>query len=211
MSFPLPSLPYELNALEPYISAETVDYHYNKHTARYFNTASELARGTTFEGKDIVTLLVRDKLMRMDTTLAANLCQAWNHQFYWDGLTPPSNSKVSSRLDTVLTNEFGSVKGFKQLFETAGMDVMGSGWVWLVYKHGKLQIKVTSNANSAVTDSTVTPLFVCDVWEHAWYTQYPADKKAHLQALWNVVNLSTCLQLSHVDPLPINLDTSNLS
>ena len=188
MPFTLPALPYELDALEPHISALTVDYHYNKHTARYFKTASELARGTIFEDKDIVTLLTRDKLMRMDTALAANLCQAWNHQFYWNGLTSPDNSNMPSKLDTILTNEFGSVEKFKQLFETTSMDVLGSGWVWLVYKHGKLQIKVTSNTNSAVTDSTITPLFVCDVWEHAWYTQYPADKQAHLTALWNVVN-----------------------
>lgn len=187
--FEMPELQYAEDALEPHISAEVIKYHYHKHTKKYFDTANELAKGTVFEGKDLQDVINKDTMIRMDTKLFNNVSQAWNHAFYWKCLTPASQSgNPSDKLKTALEEHFGSMEEFTKLFADKATKFFGSGWCWLVLKDGRLTIKTTPNAGSPLTEKGAIPLLTCDVWEHAHYLQYPADRAAYVKAFKNVIN-----------------------
>lgn len=189
MAFELPKLEYAEDALEPHISKQTVQYHYGKHTKKYFEMANKLAKGTVFENKSIDDVISKTSVIKMDTILFNNVSQAYNHAFYWKCLAPADKvGKPSAELTKAINHAFGSLAKFKDQFIESANKGFGSGWAWLVYKDSKLQIKITPNANSPLTDSGSIPLFNCDFWEHAWYTQYPADRPAYLEAFWHVLN-----------------------
>lgn len=187
--FEMQPLKYAEDALEPHISAEVIKYHYHKHTAKYFEKANELAKGTLFAGKTIDDIISKDTMIRMDTALFNNLSQAWNHTFYWDCLTPASQSgNPSDRLADAITEQYGSLETFANEFEDKAAKFFGSGWCWLVFKDNRLSIKTTPNATSPLTERGAVPLLVCDVWEHAHYLQYPADRAAYIKAFMHVIN-----------------------
>jgi superoxide dismutase, Fe-Mn family len=187
--FEMLKLEYAEDALEPHISAEVIKYHYHKHTQKYFDTANELAKGTVFEGKDLRDVINKDTMIRMETKLFNNVSQAWNHAFYWKCLTPASSSgKPSEALEKAMVEHFGSVEEFSKEFADKATKYFGSGWCWLVWKDGRLVIKTTPNATSPLTEKDAKPLLGCDVWEHAHYLQYPADRAAYVKAFMNVIN-----------------------
>lgn len=188
MAYTLPPLPYELDDLEPHLSKDVVDYHYNKHTAKYYETASELAKGTIYEDVPFENLLTRNTIVKMETALFNNVSQAWNHTFYWNGLTPDATTP-SDKLNDALIDQYGSMEEFNKQFTDKAIRLFGSGWVWLLSDRGKLKIVQTPNALSplmAVEGSV--PLLTCDVWEHAYYTQYPADRASYMKSFWKLVN-----------------------
>ncbi|WP_119343132.1 superoxide dismutase [Facilibium subflavum] len=183
MMFELPALPYERNALEPYISEETLNYHYGKHHQTYVTNLNNLVPGTEFEGKSL------EEIIRTSSGgIFNNAAQVWNHTFYWNCLTPKSSKKPSGALLTAIESKFGSFDAFKEAFTKTAVTTFGSGWAWLVKtKQGQLELVSTSNAGCPLTEG-VTPLLTCDVWEHAYYIDYRNARPKYVDEFWNIVN-----------------------
>ena len=178
----LPKLPFEENALVPFLSAETMQYHYGKHHATYVNKLNELIKGTEFD-KMSLSSIIRDS----DGTIFNNAAQVFNHTLYWNSLSS-SKSAPSGKLLFKINSDFGSVDKLKEEFIKAGTTLFGSGWVWLVREpKGKLALKQTSNAQTPLS-SNLIPLFVCDVWEHAYYIDYRNLRPKYLEEFWNHIN-----------------------
>lgn len=189
MPFELSPLQFADDALEPYISADTIKYHYYKHTKKYFDTSNALVKGTAYENKTLDDIVSKDTLMRMDSTLFNNVCQAWNHTFYWKCLTPASLSgKPSKLLDVAIREHFGSLDEFIKEFTDKAVKAFGSSWTWLLHKDDRLVIKLTPNAGSPLAETGSVPLFVIDGWEHAWYLDYQDEKVKYVKAFWNIIN-----------------------
>lgn len=196
MSFKQPKLPYAENALEPWLFEHQVSVHYHKHTTKYFDTTNKLIKGTVFEKKTNLTDLInKNTLVEADSTLFNNACQAWNHIFYFSGMCPADKSnKPSDALMKSINEDFGSFDEFKKKFIETAAGVFGSGWAWLVHKDNKLTIKTTPNGGNPLTTDRMIPLMCIDVWEHAYYIQYEYDRKAYLNAIWNVISWDTISQ-----------------
>lgn len=189
MTFELPKLAYAEDALEPYISADVVKYHYGKHTKKYFDVANELAKGTVFETKSLDHVISKDSVIKMGTALFNNVSQAWNHAFYWQCLCPAKESSdPSKQLVDAIISQYQTFEKFKEEFDNKSIKFFGSGWTWVVWKDNRIQIKTTSNAGSPLTEQNSIPLLTCDLWEHAHYLQYPADRTAYIKAFWKVIN-----------------------
>lgn len=180
----LPNLPFEKNALEPHISAETLDYHYGKHHAAYVTNLNNLIPGTEFE-----TLSLEEIVKHAPAGgVFNNAAQIWNHTFYFNGLSPKGGGEPTGALADAINKAFGSFGEFKEAFTKSAATNFGSGWTWLVkQKDGTLAIVNTSNADSVYgTDNT--PLLTIDVWEHAYYVDKRNARPAYIEAWWNVVN-----------------------
>lgn len=181
--FSLPALPYEKDALEPHISKETIEYHYGKHHQAYVDNLNKLIVGTEFEGKSL-----EDIIMKSSGGIFNNAAQVWNHTFYWNCLSPSPAKQPSGKIKEAIDAEFGSFDEFKSKFTTAALTLFGSGWAWLVKnKDGKLEIIQTSNAETPIRDG-MTPLMVCDVWEHAYYIDKQNRRPAYLDSFWEVLD-----------------------
>jgi Fe-Mn family superoxide dismutase len=183
MSFELPPLPYAQDALEPHISAETLEYHYGKHHNTYVTNLNKLTEGTDNAGKSL------EEIIRTASGgLFNNAAQVWNHTFYWNCLSPTGGGAPSGALAAAIDAAFGSFDAFKEKFSTSAATNFGSGWTWLVKgADGKLAIVNTSNAGCPITDG-VTPVLTCDVWEHAYYIDYRNARPKYVEAFWNLVN-----------------------
>jgi superoxide dismutase, Fe-Mn family len=189
MAFELPPLPYEQDALEPHLSADVVKYHYGKHTKKYFDVANELAKGTVFETQPLDHVISKDSVIRMGTALYNNVSQAWNHAFYWQCLCPESQSgDPSKQLVDAIIAQYQTFDKFKEEFDDKATKFFGSGWAWVMWKDNRIQIKTTPNAGSPLTERDTVPLLTCDLWEHAHYLQYPADRASYIKGFWNIVN-----------------------
>jgi Fe-Mn family superoxide dismutase len=183
MSFELPALPYEMDALAPHISKETLEYHYGKHHQAYVNNLNKLVPGTEYEGKSLEEII-----KSADGGIFNNAAQVWNHTFYWNCLSPNGGGEPADELAAAMDSAFDSFDAFQEKFTTTAMTTFGSGWAWLVKdKHGKLDIVSTSNAGNPLTDGH-TPLMTCDVWEHAYYIDTRNDRGAYLKNFWELVN-----------------------
>lgn len=183
MAFELPPLPYANNALEPHISAETIEYHYGKHHQTYVTNLNNLVPGTEFEGQSLEEIIVKSS-----GGIFNNAAQIWNHTFYWNGLTPNGTDAVSGALADAINEAFGSFEEFKAKFSQSAATNFGSGWTWLVKNaDGKLEIVNTSNAGCPLT-SGQTPLLTCDVWEHAYYIDFRNARPKYLETFWKLVN-----------------------
>jgi Fe-Mn family superoxide dismutase len=183
MEHTLPDLPYEKNALEPHISAETLDFHHDKHHATYVTNLNNLIKETEFADKsleDIVTSAPAGGIFN-------NAAQVWNHTFYFNCMGPNGGGEPSGALADAINAKFGSFADFKQAFSTSAATNFGSGWTWLVMKDGELEIVNTSNAGCPLTDG-MKPLLTVDVWEHAYYIDKRNARPAYLDSWWNVVN-----------------------
>lgn len=187
MSFKLPPLNYSLSSLSPHLTEQVVDIHYNKHTKRYFDTSNELIKGTAFEKyTNLLDAIAQATLYTSTGALLDNLHQAWNHQFYWNNLCPTKDAgEPSQPLLKFINIEFDSFDKFKKEFIEQGCKGVGSHWTWLVLHNNRLYIKNTPNASTPLTH---TPLLAIDGWEHAYYLQYPAEKKQYFEAVWNLIN-----------------------
>ena len=182
MAFTLPELPYAKNALEPYISQETLEYHYGKHHQAYVNKLNDLVPGTEFENASL-----EDIIKNANGGIFNNGAQVWNHTFYWHSMTP-NYADPNSGLLAEIKKHFGSLDAFKEQFTTAALTRFGSGWAWLVKnKSGALEIVSTSNADNPLREDK-KPLLTCDVWEHSYYIDTRNDRSKYVSNFWSVVN-----------------------
>lgn len=180
--FELPKLPYERTALEPYISAETIDYHHGKHHNAYVTNLNNLILGTSFE-----KLSLEEIIKTSEGGIFNNAAQVWNHTFYWNSLCS-KQCHPSDNLLNAIEKEFGSFSSFKEQFTKAATTLFGSGWAWLVKtKDGKLKIRQTVNADNPLKYQEIA-LLTCDVWEHAYYVDYRNARPKYVEAFWNIIN-----------------------
>ncbi len=183
MSHSLPVLPYSKSALAPYISEETLEYHYGKHHAAYVNNLNKLIVGTEFENASL-----EETIMQAKGGIFNNAAQVWNHTFYWHCLSPNGGDEPTGALKDALMTQFGSIDAFKEQFTQTAIATFGSGWAWLVQdEKGELSIISTSNAGTPMT-SNLKALLTCDVWEHAYYIDYRNARPEYLNAFWSLVN-----------------------
>ncbi|ACR69285.1 superoxide dismutase [Fe] [Edwardsiella ictaluri] len=183
MSFELPELPYAMNALEPHISAETLEYHYGKHHNAYVVNLNNLIKGTEFEGKSLEEIVKGSS-----GGIFNNAAQVWNHTFYWHCLSPNGGGEPSGALADAISTAFGSFAAFKDALTKSAVGNFGSGWTWLVKKaDGTLAIVNTANAATPLTGDD-KPLLTVDVWEHAYYIDYRNARPVYLENFWTLVN-----------------------
>lgn len=183
MAIELPALPYDRSALEPHISAETIDFHYSKHHQTYVTNLNNLIAGTEFESADLESIV-----RKAQGGLFNNAAQVWNHTFYWNCLSPNGGGAPTGKLADAINAAFGSFDNFKAEFTKTAIGTFGSGWAWLVQRaDGSLALVSTSNAATPIT-GTDKPLLTCDVWEHAYYVDYRNARPKYVEAFWNLVN-----------------------
>ncbi|MGE4683988.1 superoxide dismutase [Fe] [Yersinia enterocolitica] len=185
MSFELPALPYAQNALEPHISAETLEYHYGKHHNTYVVNLNNLIKDTEFAGKSL------EEIVKTSSGgIFNNAAQVWNHTFYWHCLSPNGGGEPTGKVADAINQSFGSFAEFKAQFTDAAVKNFGAGWTWLVKKaDGTLAIVSTSNAATLLTTAD-KPLLTVDVWEHAYYIDYRNARPKYLENFWALVNWS---------------------
>lgn len=178
----LPDLPYDLDALEPYISQETLKYHHSKHHQAYVNNLNNLINGTEFVG-----LTLEEIILQANGPIFNNAAQVWNHTFYWNCLTNEQTTP-SPELENAIIAKFSSLEKFKQQFSEAATNVFGSGWAWLV-KNSSAQLSIiqTSNADTPLKQG-MQALLTCDVWEHAYYIDYRNARPKYVEQFWHLVN-----------------------
>ena len=180
--FSLPKLPYEIDALAPTISKETLEYHYGKHHQTYVNNLNNLTKDTEF-----ANLSLEKIILKSSGGIFNNAAQIWNHTFYWNSLTPNSG-EPSGKLADAIKKRFGSFDEFKKLFTQSATSLFGSGWTWLVKNNdGELEIMNTSNANLPLKENKKA-LLTCDVWEHAYYIDYRNARATYLENFWKLAN-----------------------
>src|SRR6266851_4664022 len=183
MAFELPKLPYAKNALAPYISEETLEYHHGKHHAAYVAKLNELVANTKLAGMSLEEIL-----RTSNGAIFNNGAQHWNHSFYWKCMAPMAVGTPNGELAAAIRRDFKSFDEFKKSFDAAAEGRFGSGWAWLVQKNdGSLAIEKTPNAENPLTRG-LRPLLACDVWEHAYYIDYRNARPKYVEAFWNVVN-----------------------
>jgi Fe-Mn family superoxide dismutase len=183
MKFELVNLPFEVDALEPVISARTIEFHYGKHHQTYINNLNKLIEGTEFANMSLDEIVKRSS-----GGIFNNAAQTWNHNFYWANLRSPSNNQPQGSLANAINDAFVSFESFKEKFSTAAVSLFGSGWVWLVKdNNGKIEIIQESNAGNPLTKGLI-PLLTFDVWEHAYYLDYQNRRADYINALWQIIN-----------------------
>jgi len=184
MAIELPPLPYEKNALEPNISAETLEFHHGKHHQAYVTNLNNLIKGTEFE-----SAALEDIIKKSSGGVFNNAAQIWNHTFYWHSMrSPKKDNAPAGKLGDAINKAFGSFDKFKEEFSKSAVGNFGSGWTWLVQRpDGSLGIVNTSNAATPITGSD-KPLFTIDVWEHAYYIDYRNARPKYVESFWDLVN-----------------------
>jgi Fe-Mn family superoxide dismutase len=183
MAHKLPDLPYAMDALEPHISRETLEYHYGKHHNAYVVNLNGMLEGTELAGASL-----EDVIRKASGPVFNNAAQVWNHTFYWHCLSPNGGGKPAGDLAAAIDKTFGSFDAFKTEFADKAVKLFGSGWAWLVKKpDGSLAIVQTSNADTPVRGDDKA-LLTCDVWEHAYYIDYRNARPGYVDAFWKLVN-----------------------
>lgn len=184
MTFELPALPFAINALEPHISAETLEFHHGKHHATYVQKLNGLVEGT-----DLVNKTLEEIVKSSDGPIFNNAAQIWNHTFYWNCLAPNAGGEPSGAIADAIKASFGSFAEFQAAWNDKAVNNFGASWTWLVKKSdGKLEIVNTSNAATPLTDESVTVLLTVDLWEHAYYIDYRNVRPNYLNGFWALVN-----------------------
>ncbi|EAR21213.1 superoxide dismutase [Nitrococcus mobilis] len=185
MKIELPELPYALNALEPYISQETLEYHHGKHHKAYVDKTNQLIEGTEYANMELEAII-----KKAAGGLFNQSAQIWNHTFYWNSMAPNAGGDPKGPIADAIRQSFGSFEEFRKQFNEKTAANFGSGWGWLVKNKsdGTLAIVETDDAQTALTDESVVPLMTCDVWEHAYYIDYRNARPKYLEAFWNLVN-----------------------
>ncbi len=181
--FVLSALPYEQNALAPYISAETLKFHYHKHHRAYLDKLNELVSGTEFEALELEQVIAKTAGHADKAGIFNNAAQVWNHDFYWNSLSPKGGGKPTGELGRKIEADFGGYEKFLKEFAEAGMTDFGSGWAWLVEDHGTLKITKTSNAENPLSQGQGKALLALDVWEHAYYLDYQNRRNDYLKTI----------------------------
>jgi Fe-Mn family superoxide dismutase len=189
MAYQVPPLPYDYDALEPHIDAQTMTLHHDKHHQAYVDKANDALAGGPLDGKPIEEVIANlgdvpeDKRAAVRNNGGGHL----NHSLFWESMSPNGGGAPDGDLGSAIDAAFGSFDAFKEQFEAAGVARFGSGWAWLVVDGGTLKITSTANQDSPLTDGQ-TPLLGNDVWEHAYYLKYQNRRPEYLKAWWNVVD-----------------------
>lgn len=190
MAFELPPLPYDYSALEPYIDAQTMQLHHDKHHATYVNNLNNASQGQEFANWPV------DEVMRRLNEIPENIRTAVrnnggghsNHTMFWQIMTPNGGGQPTGEIANAINSKFGSFENFKNAFNDAGAKRFGSGWAWLVVdRNGNLEVTSTANQDSPLSEG-LYPIMGNDVWEHAYYLKYQNRRPEYLNAWWNVVN-----------------------
>lgn len=182
--FELPKLPYALDALQPYISKETLEYHYGKHHQAYVNNLNNLIK----DKPEFANLSLEEIIMKSDGGIFNNSAQVWNHTFYWNCMTPNAKSEPTGKLAEAINKKFGSFDEFKKQFSQSATTLFGSGWTWLAKNsQGELEIMNTGNAGLPMKDGKIA-LLTCDVWEHAYYIDYRNMRATYVENFWKLIN-----------------------
>ena len=180
MTYELPPLPFDYTALEPHVSKSTLEFHHDKHHAKYVNNYNDMVKGTDMESKSIEEVIKATYNDSSKSGIFNNAAQAWNHTFYWNCIKPGGGGKPSGALADKIAADFGSFDKFKEEFTTAASTQFGSGWAWLVLDKGTLKVAKTSNAENPIAMG-MTPLLTIDVWEHAYYLDYQNKRPDYIQ------------------------------
>jgi len=189
MAFELPQLPYAKNALEPYISEKTLEFHYGKHHQAYVNNLNNLTKGTEFENASLEEII-----MKTDGGMFNNGAQVWNHTFYFTQFNPDGSKEPTGELKAAIEGKFGSVEAFTEAFTKAAATLFGSGWAWLVTdENGELEIVQTSNAGNPLRISK-KPLMTCDVWEHAYYLDKQNARPKYIEDFWKILDWNVIVE-----------------
>ena len=184
MKHELPKLPYALDALEPHMSKETLEYHYGKHHKAYIDKTNELIQGTKFEESPLDYIVKH----AAKGPLFNQAAQAWNHSFFWQCLGPDRGGKPEGALLQAIEKAYGGFEAFQKTFGEKAAGLFGSGWVWLVKNSdGGVDILQTANGDTPITGDAA-PLITCDVWEHAYYLDHRNDRAKYVKAYWNLAN-----------------------
>ena len=183
MPFTLPELPYAMDALEPYISRQTIEFHYGKHHNAYVTNLNKLVPGTEFENASLEEII-----KKAEGGIFNNGAQVWNHTFYWNCIKPGGGGEPTGKLLEAINNSFDSFETFKEKFSAAAATLFGSGWAWLVQNaYGDLEIIKESNAGNPMRNG-LTPLLTCDVWEHAYYLDKQNRRPDYIADFWKLVD-----------------------
>ncbi len=181
--FTLPQLPYAKDALVPYISVETLEFHHGKHHQAYVDNLNKLIPGTEF-----AEMALEQIVKKAPGAIFNNAAQVWNHAFYFNCLKPHGGGAPAGELAEAIRKAFGTFDDFKQHFTQSAVTLFGSGWAWLSKKKdGALHIVQSSNAGNPMTNGE-TPILACDVWEHAYYIDYRNARAKYVESFWNMVN-----------------------
>ena len=182
MEHTLPPLPYAKDALQPHMSAETLEYHYGKHHQAYVTNLNNLIKGTEFE-----SMTLEEIIKKSSGGIFNNSAQVWNHTFFWNCMAPNAGGAPTGAVADLINAKWGSFDKFKEEFQKSAVGNFGSGWTWLVQKDGGVDIVNTSNAGTPLVGSD-KPLLTCDVWEHAYYIDYRNARPKFVEGFWNLVN-----------------------
>jgi len=180
MTFKLPDLPYDASALEPHISAKTVEYHYGKHHQGYIDGMNKIIEGTHYADRKLGDL-VHEAGVSGDTDLFNNAAQSWNHDFLWKSMSPDGGGDPEGKLAELIDAAFGDADGFRKAFKEAATGQFGSGWAWLTVENGAVAVCSTSDAQTPIARH-IRPLLTLDVWEHAYYLDYQNERARYVDA-----------------------------
>ena len=188
MAFELPSLPYEKDALAPYMSSETLDFHHGKHHQTYVTNLNNLVKDSDMQDASLEDIVVKSCKDSSMAGIFNNAGQHWNHILFWQCMKPNGGGAIPSELENRINSDFGSIDQFKEAFVQAGTTQFGSGWAWLAIDNGKLVVTKSANASNPLVDG-MKPILGCDVWEHSYYIDYRNKRPDYLKAfLDNLVN-----------------------
>jgi Fe-Mn family superoxide dismutase len=189
MAFSVPDLPYAFDALEPYIDAQTMEIHHDKHHAAYVTNANAALAGTEWADSSVEEILTNLGALPADKLgpVRNNVGGHFNHSLFWESMGPGKGGEPTGALGEAIGSTFGSFAEFQAALKAAGIGRFGSGWAWLVHDGSGLAIVSTPNQDNPISDGS-TPLLGVDVWEHAYYLKYQNRRPDYLDAWWNTVN-----------------------
>ena len=181
MTFELPSLPYANDALAPYMSSETLDFHHGKHHQTYVTNLNNLVKDTEMKDSSLEEIVVKSSKDSSMAGIFNNAGQHWNHILFWQCMKPNGGGSMPSELESRITSDLGGIDQFKEAFIQAGTTQFGSGWAWLAIDNGKLVVTKSPNASNPLVDG-MKPILGCDVWEHSYYIDYRNKRPDYLKA-----------------------------
>ena len=181
MTFELPSLPYANDALAPYMSSETLDFHHGKHHQTYVTNLNNLVKDTDMQDSSLEEIVVKSSKDSSMAGIFNNAGQHWNHILFWQCMKPNGGGSMPSELESRITSALGGIDQFKEAFIQAGTTQFGSGWAWLAIDNGKLVVTKSPNASNPLVDG-MKPILGCDVWEHSYYIDYRNKRPDYLKA-----------------------------
>jgi Fe-Mn family superoxide dismutase len=181
MTFELPSLPYANDALAPYMSSETLDFHHGKHHQTYVTNLNNLVKDTDMKDSSLEEIVLKSSKDSSMAGIFNNAGQHWNHILFWQCMKPNGGGSMPSELESRITSDLGGIDQFKDAFIQAGTTQFGSGWAWLAIDNGKLVVTKSPNASNPLVDG-MKPILGCDVWEHSYYIDYRNKRPDYLKA-----------------------------